>query len=68
MKSKILTQYLDKNICIILKGSSGAMAGKLLSIDAFEDYLVMDTRWSSKQYFSMSDIQSFWSSEDKLID
>lgn len=56
------SSYIGKQINIICEGSSVA-SGKLLIIE--NDYFVMETRWSDKQYFLMDKLSSFWCPDDK---
>ena len=60
-----LNEYLNKDINIIMRSSGGAIPGTLINIDTNYNYFTMSTCWSSCQYFKLSDLQSFWCSDDK---
>lgn len=59
---------VGKNICYILNGSGGAMPGKIVEVHTSEGFLILSTRFSSKQYVALDAIDSFWFEDDKPED
>ena len=58
-----LEKYLNKDINVVMNGSGGAMPGTLIFVG--DSWFIMDTRWSSKQWFDVTKVTSFWANEDK---
>jgi ferredoxin-fold anticodon binding domain-containing protein len=63
MKS-ILAAYIGKQINVVHGNSGNAVASGTL-VAVADDYFVMETRWSDKQYFDLSKLSSFWCPDDK---
>lgn len=58
-----LSKKQGKMLNVVMVGSGGAQTGTLIVSD--DNFLTMDTRWSSKHLFRISQIASIWCDEDK---
>lgn len=63
---RVLEKYKGKDINVVMTGAGGATSGKLVEI--YDQYFIMETSWSSKQHFSLAQLQSFWCDKDKPKD
>lgn len=60
----IMSTYIGKQINVVHGNGGNAVAsGKLVGVT--NEYFVMETRWSDKQYFDLSKLSSFWCPDDK---
>jgi hypothetical protein len=64
-----LVKYINKDIHFVMEPGAGASSGKLISVQYNTDFtfgcFIVDTRWSCKQCFNLTKLQSFWADEDK---
>lgn len=63
---KVLQEFVGKNITISLAGTNHPWAGKLISINADDNYFVMSIGGNRNQYVCLSSLVSFWTNEEPV--
>jgi len=60
---QLFRSLIGKDISIITIGSNEPLRGKI--VDCAVHYLIISTKYSSKQYVILDQIQGFWRNDDK---